>query len=119
MTSPKPQGSPSAGKSSHQPSPNSLPTNPTTADDFLALGIEHHEANRLTESAQCFEKSATLNGGHAVGMLMWGLTLRHGWGVPRDEPRAFKWLKRAAEHAVVDLQHGRTKSGRDAIKVGC
>ena len=50
-------------------------------------------------------------------MLMWGLTLRHGWGVPRDEPRAFKWLKRAAEHAVVDLQHGRTKSGRDAIKV--
>lgn len=119
MTSPKPQGSPSAGKSSHQPSPNSLPTNPTTADDFLALGIEHHEANRLTESAQCFEKSATLNGGHAVGMLMWGLTLRHGWGVPRDEPRAFKWLKRAAEHAVVDLQHGRTKSGRDAIKVSC
>lgn len=116
--SPKKQSnpSPSPSKSPNQPSPNGLPKNPTTPDDFLALGIAHHEANRLTESAQCFEKSATLNGGCAVGMLMWGLTLRHGWGVPKDEPRAFKWLKRAAEHAVVDLQHGSTKSGRDAVK---
>lgn len=88
-----------------------------TADDLLALGISHHEADRLAESAQCFEQSATLDGGCAVGMLMWGLSLRHGWGVPKDEPRAFKWLKKAAEHAVLDLQEGRNKSGRDAIRV--
>ena len=93
-------------------------TNPQTAEDYLALGISHHEADRLQDSAQCFEKAATLDGGCAVGMLMWGLTLRHGWGIQKDEQRAFKWLKKAAEHAVVDLQQGKNASGRDAIKVG-
>lgn len=100
------------------PNQNGDAVNPKTADDYLALGISHHEANRLTESAQCFEQSATMNGGCAVGMLMWGLSLRHGWGTEKDEQRAFKWLKRAAEHAVVDLQQGKSKLGRDAIKVG-
>lgn len=108
----------SPGKKSKPDSPgknSDLLTDPKTADDFLALGIAHHEADRLKESAECFEKSATLNGGSGAGMLMWGLSLRHGWGVPKDETRAFKWLKRAAEHAVVDLQQGR--DGRDAVKV--
>ncbi|EJD02101.1 HCP-like protein [Fomitiporia mediterranea MF3/22] len=99
------------------PNPNEALPNPTTADDYLALGIAHHEADRLTESAECFEKSATLNGGCAVGMLMWGLSLRHGWGVQKDEVKAFKWLKQAAEHAVVDLQQGRSNVRRDAVKV--
>ena len=35
---------------------------------------------------------------------MWGLSLRHGWGVEKDEAKAFRWLKKAAEHAVVDLK---------------
>ncbi|KAI5124048.1 hypothetical protein M0805_003877 [Coniferiporia weirii] len=105
------------GKSSAlSPNPSEKSANPKTADDFLALGISHHEADRLAESAQCFEQSATMNGGCAVGMLMWGLSLRHGWGIPKDEQRAFKWLKRAAEHAVVDLQQGKNKSGREAIR---
>lgn len=118
-----------------------LPTTPQTADDFLALGIAHHEADRLTESAACFEKAALLESGgglgpdglqlnaarekgvgkddegSAVGMLMWGLSLRHGWGVAKDEPQAFKWLKAAAEHAVVDLQKGAAKSGKDVVRV--
>lgn len=99
------------------PIPHGAPTNPQTAEEFLALGISHHEADRLSESARYFEQAATLNGGCAVGMLMWGLALRHGWGVPKDEPRAFKWLKRAAEHAVVDLQEGSGKYAREAVKV--
>ena len=61
------------------------------------------------------EKRAEL--GSAVGMLMWGLSLRHGWGVPKDEAQAFRWLKAAAEHAVVDLQKGAAYSGRDVVKV--
>ncbi|THH05571.1 hypothetical protein EW145_g4696 [Phellinidium pouzarii] len=112
--------SPNTRSSGKLPSPSSDVNRPPaavkSADDLLALGISHHEADRLAESAQCFEQSATLDGGCAVGMLMWGLSLRHGWGVPKDEQRAFKWLKRAAEHAVLDLQEGRNKSGRDAIR---
>ena len=42
-----------------------------------------------------------------MGMLMWGLTLRHGWGVTKSEPMGFKWLKKAAEIAVVDLESAR------------
>ena len=99
------------------PGPGGAPPSPKTAGDFLTLGIAHHEADRLPESARCFEQSATLNGGCAVGMLMWGLALRHGWGVPKDEQRAFKWLKRAAEHAVVDLQAGGGNVEKDAVKV--
>lgn len=48
-------------------------------------------------------------GGCAVGMLMWGLTLRSGWGVKPDEEKGFKWLRRAAELAVEDLEVTRTK----------
>ncbi|KAL5490089.1 hypothetical protein ACEPAI_4922 [Sanghuangporus weigelae] len=117
VSSPSPSGLTSPGKKgkSHSSAKHDdLPADPKTADDYLALGIAHHEADRLKESAECFEKSATLEGASGAGMLMWGLSLRHGWGVPKDEPRAFKWLKRAAEHAVVDLQQGR--DGRDAVK---
>ena len=35
---------------------------------------------------------------------MWGLCLRHGWGIPRDEKQGFVWLRRACEIAVGDLE---------------
>ncbi|KZT42734.1 HCP-like protein [Sistotremastrum suecicum HHB10207 ss-3] len=35
---------------------------------------------------------------------MWGLSLRHGWGVEKDEKRAFSWLRRACEIALGDLE---------------
>ena len=40
-------------------------------------------------------------------MLMYGLTLRHGWGCPQDEKAGFAWLRRAAEAAVGDLERFR------------
>ena len=36
--------------------------------------------------------------------MMWGLSLRHGWGVAQDEKRGFVWVRRAAEAAVEDLE---------------
>lgn len=101
----------------HPPSPTPAIANPQTAQEYLQLGIQHHLANRLSQSASCFEKSATLGGGCGMGMLMWGLAQRHGWGCPQSEARGFRWLRRAAEMAVVDLE--RTRAGMDsgAIKV--
>ncbi|KAJ6456181.1 hypothetical protein C8R45DRAFT_845111 [Mycena sanguinolenta] len=87
------------------PSPSSSGTR--TAQEFLQLGIQHHEADRLGESAACFERAATLDGGCGVGMLMWGLALRHGWGCTKNEKLGFKWLRKAAEHAVSDLESAR------------
>lgn len=84
-----------------------------TPQDFLQLGIQNHEANRLRESAVCFEKSAKENGGCGGGMLMWGLTLRHGWGCEKNEKVGFKWLSKAAESAIADLETARNFHGKD------
>ncbi|KAJ7139412.1 hypothetical protein C8R44DRAFT_867565 [Mycena epipterygia] len=94
------------------PSASSAPTM-RTAQEFLQLGIQHHEADRLSESAVCFERAATLDGGCGVGMLMWGLALRHGWGCAKNEKHGFKWLRRAAESAVSDLESARTGGAID------
>ncbi|CAL1697035.1 unnamed protein product [Somion occarium] len=98
--------------SPRSPASPTAPPEPITPFDYLQLGIQSHLANDLTKSAQYFEKSATLEGGCGVGMLMWGLTLRHGWGVEKSEAKGFKWLKKAAEIAVVDLESAR--GGMDA-----
>lgn len=88
---------------------------PQTPNEYLQLGIKHHEANRLEESALCFERSAKEQGGCGVGMLMYGLTLRHGWGCLRNEKSGFHWLKKAAELALADLEKG--KQGADAMAI--
>lgn len=88
----------------------------STPLEFLQLGIVHHEANRLRESAVCFEKSATVDGGCGVGMLMYGLTLRHGWGCEKNEKQGFKWLRKAAESAVEDLES--VRKGKSVEKEG-
>ncbi|KAI0641126.1 hypothetical protein C8Q79DRAFT_991789 [Trametes meyenii] len=91
-------------------------TNPRTPQDFLQVGIQHHLENRLGESAAAFEKAATLDGGCGVGMLMWGLAQRHGWGCPKSEASGFRWLRRAAELAVADLEKGRQGMDMGAVK---
>lgn len=93
------------------------PSGPQTPQDYLQLGIQHHEANRLPESARCFERSAKEGGGCGVGMLMYGLTLRHGWGCGKNEKMAFKWLMKAAECAVEDLERMRKSGGEGAVGV--
>jgi len=65
----------------------------------------------------CFEKSAKEDGGCGVGMLMWGLTLRHGWGCEKNEKIGFKWLRRAAESAVEDLENARIGGSVDSAVV--
>lgn len=90
--------------------------NPQRPHEFLALGILHHEANRLQESAYCFERAATEDGGCGVGMLMWGLSLRHAWGTEKDERAAFGWLRKAADAAVTDLERATEKGERNAVK---
>lgn len=98
-------------------SDNVPPTEPQTPFDYLQLGIQYHESNRLKDSARYFEKSATEQGGCGVGMLMWGLALRHGWGCKKDEKCGFKWLAKAAESAVADLERARQGRGFDAKAV--
>jgi TPR repeat protein len=103
---------PPPSTSSNGSSPRS-PEGLRTPQEYLQFGIQHHEANRLRESARCFERSATEEGGCGVGMLMYGLSLRHGWGCARNEKAGFKWLRKAAEHAVEDLERVRMNGDMD------
>ncbi|KAH9939002.1 uncharacterized protein BXZ73DRAFT_76163 [Epithele typhae] len=125
--------SPRTSHANAKPQSDTL-ANPQTPQDFLQLGIKAHLENRLEASARAFERSATLDGGCGVGMLMWGLAQRHGWGCVQDEARGFAWLRRAAELAVGDwrrrgrrgilAQSGRswclrsTRSGRASFAAG-
>ena len=49
-------------------------------------------------------------------MLMWGLAQRHGWGCAKDEATGFKWLRRAAELAVSDMEKGQ-QGDMSAVRV--
>ncbi|KAF8641052.1 hypothetical protein AX17_000696 [Amanita inopinata Kibby_2008] len=94
---PNPQAfSPQPPQSSSEP----VVKDSQTPQEYLQLGIQCHESNRLQESAMYFEKSANEHGGCGMGMLMWGLALRHGWGCEKDEKRGFKWLRHATESAI-------------------
>ncbi|TFK76613.1 HCP-like protein [Pluteus cervinus] len=104
-------------QSPQAPVPPLTEVNARTPQEFLQLGIQHHEANRLKESAVCFERSAKENGGCGVGKLMWGLALRHGWGCEKNEKNGFKWLRNAAENAVEDLESARGVGGIDTKAV--
>ena len=96
--------------------PKADPERLVLADQLLQEGIQHHEANRLRQAAAAFERSAKTPGGSGVGMLMWGLTLRHGWGCPKDEVLGFSWLRRAAQSAVGDLERARTGIDTSAVR---
>ena len=89
----------------------------STPEEYLQMGITYHERDQLALSAHCFEQSATLNSGCGFGMLMWGLTLRHGWGVKRDEKVGFAWVRQAADAAVGDLEAAVNGVEADAVKV--
>ncbi|KAG1908640.1 uncharacterized protein F5891DRAFT_973996 [Suillus fuscotomentosus] len=102
-------------QSSSSPGNRSPSTEPSTPQEYLQLGIQYHEANKLQDSAFYFEKSAKEQGGCGTGMLLWGLTLRHGWGCEKNEKSGFKWLTKAAESAVDDL--GKAREGMDVKAV--
>ncbi|KAG6919467.1 hypothetical protein DXG01_005726 [Tephrocybe rancida] len=99
------------------PAPPKPAAEPQKAQEYLQQGIVHHEADRLSEAATYFEKSAKEDGGCGVGMIMWGLTLRHGWGCEKNEKVGFKWLQRAAESAVGDLENERVGNGVDSTAI--
>ncbi len=74
-------------------------TGPTSAEDFLSQGITYHEQGDLARSAFYFERSAKVDGGCVVGMCMFGMALREGWGARKDPIKGFTWIQRAAARA--------------------
>ncbi|CAO3615943.1 unnamed protein product [Cunninghamella blakesleeana] len=68
---------------------------------MLQAGIQYHEAGQLEKATDCFRRTAAQDS--PMGMFLYGVSLRHGWGCKKSEQLAFQYLQKAAEHAVLDL----------------
>ncbi|KAF9906176.1 hypothetical protein EC991_000888 [Linnemannia zychae] len=75
---------------------------PEKAEDYVRQGIEYHEVGDIAKATHFFRTAAEL--GDPVGMLMYGLSVRHGWGCSSNRQLAFQYLQKSAEHAVGDLK---------------
>ncbi|GHJ89250.1 hypothetical protein NliqN6_5652 [Naganishia liquefaciens] len=113
--SPSIRNPPSIDQSSYQGRPVDDPRRPSCtrltteerrakiAEDYLTRGIAAHNdttgMHDLTESAYYFRKAA--EGGSSGGCVLYGLALRHGWGVAQDEKAAFNWFGKACEMTML------------------
>ncbi|KAI7849910.1 hypothetical protein BDC45DRAFT_447927 [Circinella umbellata] len=71
-------------------------------DVWVQQGIEYHEKGELEQATLEFQRAANANS--PIGLFLFGLSLRHGWGCKRSERRAFQYLQKSAEHAIFDIQ---------------
>ncbi|KAF9922234.1 hypothetical protein BGZ65_009750, partial [Modicella reniformis] len=71
------------------------------ADDNIQKAIQLHENNQLEEATRYFGLAAQSE--NPLGQLMYGLSLRHGWGCRPNPTEAIKFLQRAAEYAMGEL----------------
>ncbi|ORZ26329.1 hypothetical protein BCR41DRAFT_301185, partial [Lobosporangium transversale] len=65
------------------------------ADENIQKAIELHENNQLEEATRYFALAAQSE--NPLGQLMYGLSLRHGWGCKSNPAEAIKYLQRAAD----------------------
>ncbi|BFZ56239.1 hypothetical protein PYCC9005_003283 [Savitreella phatthalungensis] len=84
-------------------------------DEILQRAILLHEAGQLENATRLFRLSGQGQDGLAIGQLMYGLSLRHGWGIPKDEAKAINWLRKAAassaDHEAEALSEKRPTGG--------
>lgn len=71
------------------------------AEKMVHEGIKFHEAGKLEKATEMFKQASNLD--FPMGMFLYGVSLRHGWGCAKNEHLAFQYLQKSAEHAVVDL----------------
>ncbi|KAK5807991.1 hypothetical protein F5H01DRAFT_282724, partial [Linnemannia elongata] len=72
------------------------------ADNNIQRAIELHERNQLEEATHYFRLAAQSE--NPLGQLMYGLSLRHGWGCRANPKEAIVYLQRAAEYAMGEMK---------------
>ncbi|ORE06735.1 HCP-like protein [Rhizopus microsporus var. microsporus] len=88
----------------HDPVSPASPSPLTPSQDIESLiqdGITFHERGQLEKATSLFRVAAEKD--NPLGMFLYGVSLRHGWGCKKNEHLAFQYLQKAAEHAVEDL----------------
>ncbi|KAF5101827.1 hypothetical protein D0Z00_000689 [Geotrichum galactomycetum] len=72
--------------------------NSLTLEEHVSLGIYYHESGNLREASYHWQNASFH--GDTTGMLLYGLALRHGWGIKQNPVEAFKWLQKAIGPAI-------------------
>ncbi|KAI9360934.1 hypothetical protein BD770DRAFT_418929 [Pilaira anomala] len=84
------------------------------AERCVYEGIKYHESGKLEQATEMFKQASTLD--FPMGMFLYGVSLRHGWGCKKNEHLAFQYLQKSAEHAVVDLNSFSNSMNTSATK---
>jgi TPR repeat protein len=95
-------------------SPTTTDPRKMNGDALLLEGIKYHESGKLEQATYYFHKAAQQN--IPMAMFFYGVSLRHGWGCQKNEPVAFQYIQKAAEHAVLDLNSLSTTVNTSASK---
>ncbi|CAG8461526.1 2743_t:CDS:2 [Funneliformis mosseae] len=81
--------------------------NPVSIEDYISQAIKYHEDNQLEKSTEYLRIAAERNS--AVGMVLYGIALRHGWGCKVDTALAFGYLEKAAG-SMINIKNGINES---------
>jgi len=106
------QGSPKAVQLGGRPGVGTRSISSAQGDENIQEAIRLHEAGDLARSTAMFGRLAE---GNAMAQIMFGLALRHGWGIPEDPPLAIQYLSAAASNSAsieaAALESGMKKGG--------
>ncbi|KAI9011536.1 hypothetical protein BC832DRAFT_519886, partial [Gaertneriomyces semiglobifer] len=80
----------------------------------LAVAIFYHDKNILDVATYYFSVAAAR--GHPVGLFMYAMSMRHGWGCHKNEEQAVRLLQKAAETAVKDMNIDRAHLDTGTLK---
>ncbi|KAJ2008560.1 hypothetical protein GGI04_001085 [Coemansia thaxteri] len=67
-------------------------------EEYFQKAVNFHELGDFASATGYFKRAADKH--NPLGMLFYGLSLRHGWGCQPNENLAFVFLQKAGEHVV-------------------
>ena len=83
-------------------------------EEHVTMGIACHEAGSLKESTYHLRIAAMQN--HPMGMLLYALACRHGWGIRPNQREGVQWLRRAVDSAIVEVVDDEDPSSGNGAK---
>lgn len=86
------------GLSVHERTGRSRSVSDLQSDVNIQEAIRLHEVGRLEDATRMFKQLA--DNGNVLSEVLFGLSLRHGWGCNKDEARAFTYLSSAASDSA-------------------
>lgn len=83
-----------------------------TGDVNIQEAIRLHEAGDLVVSTEMFGELANDKGANnALSQVLYGLALRHGWGIPVEPEKAIHYLSLAASNSASSIEEQALASG--------